>query len=80
LKNHNYQTKGDLLEMFHLVSVDGSTLIFESPQEMKIGAQTMHDHYAQFGLVMHVGRGDKKLKTEAMHIPAKLNQEPMPEG
>jgi hypothetical protein len=29
---------------------------------------------------MHVGRGDKKSKTEAMHAPAKLNQEPIPEG
>jgi hypothetical protein len=29
---------------------------------------------------MHVGRGDKKSKTEAMHVPPKLNQEPIPEG
>jgi hypothetical protein len=29
---------------------------------------------------MHVGRGNKKSKTEAMHVPAKLNQETIPEG
>jgi hypothetical protein len=29
---------------------------------------------------MHDGRGDKKTKTEAMHVPATMNQEPIPEG
>jgi hypothetical protein len=29
---------------------------------------------------MHVGRGDKTSKTEAMHVPAKLNQETIPKG
>jgi hypothetical protein len=29
---------------------------------------------------MHVGRGDKKSRTEAMHVPTKMNQEPIPEG
>jgi hypothetical protein len=29
---------------------------------------------------MHGGRGEKNSKTEAMHVPAKLNQEPIPEG
>jgi hypothetical protein len=33
---------------------------FESLQDMESGAQTIHDHYAQFRLVMHVGRGDNK--------------------
>jgi hypothetical protein len=47
---------------------------------MESGAQTIHDHYAPFGLVMRVRRGDKKSKTEAMHVPAKLNQEPILEG
>jgi hypothetical protein len=60
LKNQNYRTKGDLLEMFHLLFVDDSTFLFESLQDMKNGAHTIHDHYARFGLVMHVGRGDKK--------------------
>jgi hypothetical protein len=44
------------------------------------GAQTIRDHYVRFGLVMQVGRGDMKSKTEAMHVPAKLNQVPIPEG
>jgi hypothetical protein len=66
--------------MFHLLFVDDSTFIFESLQDMERGAHTIHDRYARFGLVMHVGRGDKKSKTEAMHVPGKLNQEPIPEG
>jgi hypothetical protein len=32
LKNQNYPTKGYLLEMFHLLFVDDSTLFFESLQ------------------------------------------------
>jgi hypothetical protein len=47
---------------------------------MESGAHTIHDQYARFGLVIHVGRGDKKSKTEAMYVPAKSNQEPIPEG
>jgi hypothetical protein len=66
--------------MFHLICVDDSIFLFESLQDMENGAQTIHDHYARFGLVMHVGRGYKKSKTEAMHVPAKLDQEPIPEG
>jgi hypothetical protein len=80
LKNQNYWTKGDLLEMCHLLFVDESTFLFESLQDMEIGSQTIHDHYARFVLVMHVGRGDKKSKIEAMHAPAKLNQKPIAEG
>jgi hypothetical protein len=60
LKNQNYRTKGYLLDFFHLLFVDDSIFLFESLQDIKIGAQTIHDHYAQFGLVIHVGRGDKK--------------------
>jgi hypothetical protein len=66
--------------MFHLICVDDSTFLFGSLQDMESGAQTMHDHYARFGLVMLVGRGDKRSKIEAMHLPAKLNQEPIPES
>jgi hypothetical protein len=64
----------------HLIFVDDSTFFFESLEGMDNGSQTIHYHYAGFGLVMHIGRGDKKSKTEAMHVPATLNQEPIPEG
>jgi hypothetical protein len=59
LKNQNYWTEGDLLEMFHLLFVDDSNFFFESLQDMENGTQTSHNHCARFGLVMHVGRGDK---------------------
>jgi hypothetical protein len=72
--------KGDLLEMFHLLFIYDSTFLFGSLQDTDSGAQAIHDHYAQFGLVIHVRRGDKESKIEAMHLPAKLNQEPIPEG
>jgi hypothetical protein len=60
--------------MFHLIFVDDSTFLFESLQDMENGAQTIQDNYARFRLVMHAARGDKKSKTEAMHVPAKVNQ------
>jgi hypothetical protein len=66
--------------MFHLLFADDSTFLFELLQDMENGAHTIHDNYARFGIVVHVGRGDKKSKIEAMHVPAKLNQEPIPEG
>jgi hypothetical protein len=66
--------------MCHLIFVDNSTFLFESPQCIESGSQTIREHYARFGLVMHVGRGEKKSKTEEMHAPATLNQEPIPEG
>jgi hypothetical protein len=56
--------KIDLLTMCHLVFVDNITFLFESPQCMESGSQTIREHYPIFGLVMHVGRGDKKSKTE----------------
>jgi hypothetical protein len=76
LQNQNYRTKGNLLEMFHLIFADDSNFLFESLQDMESGSH----HYARFGLVMHIGRGDKKSKTKAMHVPAKLNREHIREG
>jgi hypothetical protein len=80
LKDQNYRTKVAFLEMFHLLFVGDSTFLFESLQDTESGAQTIHDHYARFGLVMHVGRRGNKSKTKTRHVPAKLNQEPVPEG
>jgi hypothetical protein len=59
LKNQNYRTKSDLLEICHLLFVDGSNLLFESLQDMESGAQTIHDHYARLRLGMHVRRGTR---------------------
>jgi hypothetical protein len=39
---------------------------------MENGTHTIRDHYARFGLVMHVGRGNNTSKSKAMHVPATL--------
>jgi hypothetical protein len=80
LKNRNYRTKGDLLEMCRLLFVDDSTFFFETLEDMEHVARAIHDRYAQFGLAIHVGRGDRTSKTKAMYVPATLNQEHVPEG
>ena len=39
-----------------------------------VATQTIYDHFAQFGLQMHVGTRNKKSKTEAMFFPASLKE------
>ena len=80
LKNQNFKVKGDIFELFHILFVDDSTFIFETPEELVNGVKEIQQHYARFGLIMHVGKNGKKSKTEAMHIPARLNEEPTKDG
>jgi len=39
---------------------------------MTRGAQLVFDHFAKFGLIMHIGRNGSKSKTEAIFFPPKL--------
>jgi hypothetical protein len=61
INNQNYWTKGDLLEVFHLIFVDDTSFFFESLEDTENGAHTINDLYARFELVMQVQRGGVKL-------------------
>jgi len=39
---------------------------------MEKTAQTIHDHFQNFGLQMHVGSKEATLKTEAMYFSSSL--------
>jgi hypothetical protein len=73
LINYNHRTKGNLLELSHLIFVGDITFLFETTERLTMGAQFIVDHYAQVGLIMHVGSEWGKKKSEATHIPARAN-------
>jgi hypothetical protein len=80
LRKRNEETRGTYLLLFHLIYVDESTFIFETLDDMTHGGQVILDHFFQFGLIMHIGRRGIKSKTEALHIPKKLGEKPIPAG
>jgi hypothetical protein len=60
--------------------VDDNTFLFETRNYMTRGSQVIYGHYAGFGLVMHTGIEGKTSKTEALHIPKRLDEEAIPAG
>lgn len=50
---------------------DDCALLFETRQDLIIGANHLYPHFLRFGLHIHLGRGDEKSKTEAMFCPAR---------
>ena len=67
-------TKGNAFQIDDLLYVDDGTFLFSTLTEMKEAMQTIHDHFAKFGLQMHIGSKNAKLKTEAMFFPSSLTQ------
>jgi len=49
---------------------DDCALLFNSRDDLAIGANYLYHHLRRFGLLMHIGRGDIASKTEAMFFPA----------
>jgi hypothetical protein len=45
-------------------------LFFSTRRDFELGTQRVYGHLKRFGLQMHVGRGAKASKTEAMFFPA----------
>lgn len=40
------------------------------------GSSILHAHFAQFGLMMHIGRGENKSKSEAMYFSSSFQEVP----
>ena len=65
----NIKSKGKIFELMHLLYVDDGTFLFESREELELGAQMIYDTFQKLGLTMHVkGKEDKTSKSEAMYI------------
>ncbi len=55
--------------------VDDCAFLLNSYAEAQMAAKEVKKHLSRFGLIMHVGIGDKKSKTEAMFIPASYDND-----
>jgi hypothetical protein len=49
---------------------DDCAVLFNKRRDLVKGANYLFTHLGRFGLQMHIGRGNGKSKTEAMHCPA----------
>eukprot|EP00978_Attheya_sp_CCMP212_P012127 scaffold30130_cov58-Attheya_sp.AAC.9 len=68
----NYErtkSKGTILVLNNLLYVDDGAFIFTNKSDMIKAAKIIFDHFACFGLIMHIGKNGKKSKTEAMYFP-----------
>jgi hypothetical protein len=72
LVNQRTKSKGTLLLLNNLLYVDDGAFIFTNKTDMIKAAEIIFDHFARFGLIMHIGKNGKKSKTEAMYFPPKL--------
>jgi hypothetical protein len=57
-------------DMWSSLFADDCGLLFETREDMVKGANYIYNHLKRFGLLMHVGRGKTKSKTEAVYFPA----------
>eukprot|EP00978_Attheya_sp_CCMP212_P004868 scaffold10680_cov64-Attheya_sp.AAC.12 len=60
------QSKGSLLLLNNLLYVDDGAFIFTNKPDMEKVASIIFEHFTRFGLIMHIGTGEKKSKTEAV--------------
>ena len=71
----NHKAKGTLFEILYLLYVDDGTFLFDSREALERGANRIYEHFARFGLKMHIGHAEGKSKTEAMYISPSLKED-----
>ena len=64
LTGHKVKTlsQGNLLFLFYVLSVEDGEFLFEDRLQLELGLSLIHNHFAKFGLEMHIGRGKKSIK------------------
>ena len=67
-KKNNFE-QGTLLALFCVLYVDNGVFTFEDPDQLKRGLNLIYQHFARFGLEMHIGKGKKASKTECVFFP-----------
>ena len=60
------KSAGTSFNLFYQLYVDNGGFLFTNKADMIKGVELIHDHFAEFGLKMHIGRDEGKSKTEAM--------------
>ena len=74
LISQNTSAKGSPFEFVSSFYVDDSFFVFETRQELQQATIELNEHFARFGLIMHLGNETTKSKSEAMFFPASLKQ------
>ena len=69
LKCQDVSAKGKLFRLFYLLYVDNGAFLFRSRKDLIAGTRLIYHHFRRFGLLMHIGRGNQKSKSECMHFP-----------
>jgi hypothetical protein len=75
LKNQNFKTCATYLILCHLLYVEDIPFIFKTLDDMTHEGQVFLNSYAQFGLLIHIGRRGNTSNSEALHIPNKLSED-----
>ena len=61
--------EGLIFEILQLLYIDDGAFIFNNRADLERGAEVVNAHFKKFGMEMHVGRDEKKAKTEFMYVP-----------
>ena len=61
-------------ELWVSLFADDCALLFNSRDDLKLGANYLYHHFRNFGLLMHIGQGAVASKTEAMFFSAPKQQ------
>ena len=73
LTGHRPAKRAIHFDFWHSLFADDCALLFATRWDLIRGTNIINDHLKKFGLLMHVGRGEVKSKTEAMYVPSKFN-------
>ena len=67
-KKNNLE-QGTLLDLFCVLYVNDGAFTFEDRDQLRRGPNLIYQHFAKFGLDMHIGKGKKASKTECVFFP-----------
>ena len=65
----NKLEQGTLLALFYVLYVDNGAFTLEDRDQLTRGLNLIYQHFAKFGLEMHIGKGRKAFKTECIFFP-----------
>ena len=65
----NKLEQGTLLALFCLLYVDDGAFTFEDQDQLTRGLNLIYQHFAKFGLEMHIVKRKKASKTECVFFP-----------
>jgi hypothetical protein len=74
LLSQNTKAKGSSFSFSSSFYIDDSFFCFQTRQELHQATADLNNHFARFGLIIHIGSNTAKSKSEAMFFPATLKQ------